>query len=419
MTHGLPSFRRIPSGCYTIGGSGGANCCYPSIRTDFNGERQKQGVAGLRLRTVLLVSILVILAPAAGIMTATAKSPRSVPGPANTPSGPVLFGVYPGGGTGDTQATSNPSGSAILNALSGLRGAGQLSVHLYTAWSWYDPKALDAEVSLYSQAGYFVTLTVKYSPPSGHNGDAAGYAKFVASVAKRYGSNPMLYRLVVGNEINVANGNPNASDGPFENVQQATVQGVLAASRQLAAMDSSAQVGFDLAVQTRNSDAQFMADLTTLGGPSFVSAVGFLGLNVYPELWPAGTGNPYQDMATYLADARGGLMYAGFGSNVSIDVLENGYPTLDNALQASYADAFVHAVCNNAESLGISGYSWFDLWDANTASTNYLDHYGLLQSDMAQKPAYAAYQQAMTNYCFQGSSPTSNVGFAGNRLRVS
>lgn len=362
----------------------------------------------MRLRTAFLVVLMVILAPMAGALTASAKA---APKQAVVPAGPVLFGVYPGGGTGDSQATSSPTPGAVLNALAGLRGAGQFSVHLYTAWSWYDAQALDTEVNRYSQAGYFVTLTVKYSPPSGHNGDAAGYAKFVRSVAQRYGSNPMLYRFVVGNEINVANGNPDASDGPFKNVQQATVQGVLAASQQLVSMRSNTQVGISLAVQSRNSDAQFTANLAKLGGPKFVSAVKFLGLNVYPGIWPVGTGNAYQDMSTYLADARGILMYAGFGSNVTIDVLENGFPTLDEGLEATKVDAFVHAVCANAGSLGISGYSWFDLWDANSASTNIYDHYGLLHSDMSLKPAYGAYQQAMANYCFQGSTPS--VGAAG------
>jgi hypothetical protein len=314
-------------------------------------------------------------------------------------SGQVLFGVYPGGGNGEVGYVTPPSASQIVGAVNSLRGGRPASVHLYTAWSWYSQSALDSDIATYTGAGYSVSLTIKYSPPSGHVGDSAGFAAFVRSVVGRYASNARVTRFVIGNEINVVNGNPSSSDGPIAGVRAATIQGVLAAHDELARSHSNAKVGTDLAVLERNTDARFMQDLASQGGPSFVSAIGFLGLNVYPGLWPVGSGDAYGDMATYLTNARYTLSSAGFGSGVTIEVLENGYPTLDEQQQLNKLDGFVRAVCDNAGKLGISGYSWFDLWDANTSSTSIYDHYGLLRSDLSQKPAFARYQQTFASSC--------------------
>ncbi len=338
----------------------------------------------------------------------TNKKSRSTPTTTATPtpvensgtgSGQVLFGVYPGGGNGQVGYVAPPSSSQIVAVVDQLRGGRPASVHLYTAWSWYDQSALDADIHTYSSAGYAIALTIKYSPPSGHVGDVAGFASFVQSVVERYGTNANVKEYVIGNEINVVNGDPGSSDGPISGVREATIQGVISASQALARLGSRAKVGTDLAVLDRNVDAKFMQDLAQQGGSNFMSAISVMGLNVYPGLWPVGTGDPYQDMATYLTNARYTLSSAGFGQNVSIDVLENGYPTLDENLQSTKLDGFVRAICDNTTALGISGYSWFDLWDANTSSTSIYGHYGLLRSDLTKKPAFSRYQQAFAGSC--------------------
>ncbi len=329
--------------------------------------------------------------------SATATSAADT-GSAMTSTG-VLFGVYPGGGNGEVGFVTPPSASEIVAAVNTLRSGRPASVHLYTAWSWYDQSSLDTDIATYTGAGYAVSLTVKYSPPSGHVGDVSGFVSFVRSVVGRYGSNPNVTQFVIGNEINVVNGNPSSSDGPISGVRDATIQGVIVASQTLSSLHSSARVGTDLAVLERNVDAQFMQSLATQGGKSFTSAMSFMGLNVYPGLWPVGSGDAYVDMSTYLKNARYTLSSAGFGSDVTIDVLENGYPTTDENLQSTNLDAFVRAVCDNASTVGISGYSWFDLWDANSASSSMYDHYGLLRSDLTPKPAFGRYQQTFQSTC--------------------
>ncbi len=80
----------------------------------------------------------------------------------------------------------------------------------------------------------------------------------------------MVHRIVIGNEINVINGNPGSSDGPFSSVNEATIAGVLAARQKLDGMGrSTTQIGISMAVLERETDAQFLQGLTALGGDSF------------------------------------------------------------------------------------------------------------------------------------------------------
>ena len=311
----------------------------------------------------------------------------------------MLFGVYPGGGNGEIGAVPRPAPATVLDRLDELRGAQPLDIHLYTAWSWHSNEALDADVARYTSAGYSVSLTIKYSPPAGREGDMQGFAAFVRDVVRRHASNPMVQRFVIGNEINVANGNPGSSDGPFAGVREAAIAGVLAAHEEIAALDSSAQIGFSVAVLERETDISFLVELAVQGGAEFTSAVGFLGLHVYPGLWPVGTGEAYADMVTHLEDARAGLRTAGFADAVTIFVLENGYPTPDETVQLEKLNGFLQAVCDSRESAGVSGYSWFDLWDADSSSDNVYAHYGLLRSDMSKKAGFDRYREIISNGC--------------------
>lgn len=246
----------------------------------------------------------------------------------------------------------------------------------------------------------YVTLTVKYSPPDGHDGDIDGFTAFVEQVVDNHATNPMVHRIVIGNEINVVNGNPGSSDGPFVGVNEATIAGVLAARVKLDAGGfDTTQVGISLAVLERETDAQFLQALTALGGDAFKAAVDFVGLNVYPGMWPVGTGDAYSDMVTHLQNGRYSISTAGFGSNVNLAVLENGFPTADADLQLTKLDGFLRAVCDAREETGLASYSWFDLWDANSSSTSPYAHYGLLRSDMTAKPSFDHYRSAIADGC--------------------
>lgn len=333
------------------------------------------------------------------------RLPHPVAGPspqssiAQAPPG-ILFGVYPGGGNGELGYVEPPAPEVVIARLNELRGDQEFDIHLYTAWSWYNQQALANEIQQYTAAGMHVTLTVKYSPPPGREGDIDGFVAFVEQVVESHATDPLVHRIVIGNEVNVVNGNPGSSDGPFAGVNEATIAGVLAARARLdAGSHETTQVGISLAVLERETDALFLQELAALGGDAFRSAVGFMGLNVYPGMWPVGTGDAYDDMVTHLRNGRYSLSTAGFGSDVGLAVLENGFPTADAELQLTKMDGFLQAVCDAREETGLASYSWFDLWDANSSSESPYAHYGLLRSDMTAKPSFGHYRNTIANNC--------------------
>ena len=315
-------------------------------------------------------------------------------------AGRLIFGVFPGGGNDQFGYVAPPSWERAINELEQLRGDGSYDVHLYTAWSWHTDAFLDSQIELFTGAGYNVTLTIKYSPPPGKVGDVDGYAAFVRRVVSRHASNALVHRYAIANEINVPpEGDPGASDGPIPGAREATIAGVDVARAILDEHQPAAEVGISLAVLERETDARFLADLVALGGAGFAGDVSFVGLNIYPGLWPVGTGDPYEDMRTHLRNGRYSITASGLGADVGLVVLENGFPTTDDGVQATKIEGFLRATCEVAGEVGLTGYYWFDLWDANSASQSPYAHYGLLKSDLSPKPGYDLFQRVASQGC--------------------
>ena len=306
----------------------------------------------------------------------------------------LRFGVYAGGGTGETPNAPIPTSTAVLGRLAELAGGQPLNIHLFTAWSWYNPAQLDDQIQHFGAAGFRIILTVKYSPPAGHDGDLPGYENFVRGVVARYGTLPAMDSFVIGNEANVY-GNPDASDGPFIHSHAAVVRGVMAARQKLAQMGSSARVGMNFGLTSTDADAGFLSELAQIGGSDFTSSVQFVGMDFYPGLWPAGTGRPYTDMLNGLESARASVDRVTGLRGRAIDVLEVGAPILSEQDQAHRLSLFVQATLNARERLQITSLNWFDLWDADSGSADTFAHYGLLHSDLSPKPAFSAMQRAL------------------------
>lgn len=316
----------------------------------------------------------------------TVASPTASPNP-----GGILFGVYPT----EASATTSPSGTTVVARMQQLRGNRPFDAHLYMSyndagqswfWSYYD-----GQLQQYAGASppFSITLTLRYKLAStGSPADPAGYARWVTSVVARYGAR--IARYNIGNEGNITWGDPAASDGPFAGVNDAVVQGVIAAKQQLTAMGAASTVGFDVADTGNASDATYVQTLMTSGGTTFRAALGWFAWHTYPGVWPAGTGNTYQDMTTSLNRARTIMANNGLGSAVPLLVTETGYPVLDAVDQASRLQAILQAACDQRAALNIAQVSVFSLRDFNTASSTFTDHYGLTQSDAAMtiKPAW-------------------------------
>ena len=361
----------------------------------------------MRITTLLMAMLLATIAPIA-LDLASASRPAVAQAAASrhvvllpniggrhmltSASRPKLsFGVYPGGGTGETPDAPNPDPSAVDRRLSELSGGRRLLVHLYTAWSWHDQAYLDREIRRYTAQGHQVVLSVKYSPPAGRDGDLAGYEEFVRSVIRQYGSAPGIDSFVIGNEANIPQGNPEASDGPFKDAPRAVVRGLIAAQDELTRMGSPARIGFNFAA-TAGDDGAFVRQVSALGGEPFNSAVDFVGINIYPGIWPPGTGDAYADMRSGLSASRRAIDSAPALKGRSLEVLEIGAPVLDEREQTARLTEFVRATVDVQTTLNVTQFNWFDLWDADSRSTNVFAHYGLHRSDLTPKPAFDAYR---------------------------
>lgn len=303
----------------------------------------------------------------------------------------LLFATYPGGGTGETPNAPPVNPDTVVQRLSALRGDSPFGVHLYTAWSWHDPAWLDRDIERYLNADLRVTMTIKYAPPPGHEGDVDGYVAFVRGLMRDYSRYPGIARFVIGNEANQG-GNPEASDGAYDRAAEAVALGAVAAREELDAAGSSAQIGINMATTGRERDAQFLKTLVDIAGPRLHGAVACLGINTYPGVWYDEGNDPYDDMLARIRDARYALDDAGFDPGVSLDIMENGFPTADEGEQAERLTAMVQAVLDNYIEYGVSRYSWFDLWDADSSASDRFFHYGLLRSDLSPKPAFERYR---------------------------
>jgi hypothetical protein len=147
--------------------------------------------------------------------------------------------------------------------------------------------------------------------------------------------------------------------------------------------------------------------LKQAGGSAFTHAVGFVGVNIYPGTWtpPLATSAPTAaqvdaTMRTALHAARSKHLGAAGVSDAAIVITESGYPTTADRT-ASTQDLVLRAIVAVAEQTkaiyGVTGVYWFSLRDANTASRQLENAYGLLRDDYTPKPAFTALQSLIAN----------------------
>ncbi len=314
----------------------------------------------------------------------------------------LRFGIYPGGPTGEVRHAAPVDQSTVFERVRELRRATAhlgrpLVVHLYISWYQDDAYWINHELDRYHAAGCAVIYSVRYEPPAGREGDAEGFARYVREFARRHGNHPGLYRLVVGNEANVV-GVAAGSDGRHARAIDAVALGTIAAREELDRIGSRAEVGVNFGVTHHELDAAFLQELQALGGQRFRAALGFVGINVYPGLWPPiDTGDPYLDMLESLTGARASLELAGLEPALPLDILENGFPTPDEDEHHVRFDGFFRAVVDHHRALNIDGYAWFSLWDADSGSPDRYAHYGLLRSDLSLKPAFERYRALLAD----------------------
>lgn len=328
---------------------------------------------------------------------------------------PLVFGIYPGGaagtvGAGATPVPENPA--KRLAALEELRPAGAPFVlHLYASFTGAGgasaEQQLGEEIVQYAAAGLEVELVLAYRPADGGSpADAEAFARFAAAAVDAFGSLPQFVSLQVTNEANVG-GSPNTSDGFYADVEEALVDGVIAAkSAARSAGYSQVKIGFNWAYSLDANEAGFWSELAQLGGPSFIADLDWVGLDVYPGTWgPPISGDLASGTRTAvlasLATLRRWMESIGVPAATPIHISENGYPTgpgRTGAMQVTAMKASIAAVAGAAAAYNVSDYRWFDLRDASSSSSSFEDQYGIMTDAYAPKPAFSTYRSLIAEY---------------------
>jgi hypothetical protein len=344
--------------------------------------------------------------PAAAQEPCTGDPPGGTP-PAQPGGTAMRFGIYPGGVAGQlgpVPSASKPDDAAkIQAALADLRPAsGPFVVHLYGSYlddatDAKEQQRLANQLARYSALGYQVEFVMRYR----RDNDVAGYTAFIRGVVRRFGPNPAFTGLQVTNEVNFT-ASKDSSDGGYEGSRDALIQGVIAAKDEARkAGASQLEIGFNWVHRTDpGNEDSFWSYLGSKGGAPFAAAVDWIGLDVYPGTFFPPAGGPAVARDTVLnalsSLRRCYLPKAGLAAAKPIHIAESGYPTGTGRSyedQKSVLEIMIGTVNEYRRDFNVSDYRWFDLRDADTASPNFQQQYGLMRDDYTPKPAYASYRR--------------------------
>ena len=380
------------------------------------------------------LAALAAAAPAAAQPSNVCLGDVTAEGVEKRPGPPVRWGITPAGEAG----ALGPMVPAVpddppktMAALARLRPPGAPFVLRLNRFFWSHGEAgiqrfLDL-TRRYTDAGYGVELQVRYHPRPDQEGDIEAWVRHVREVVDRFGTNRRVVALQVTNEVNLTF-SPDSSDGAYRGARDALIQGVMAAKDQARRRGfHHLAIGFNWVYRTDpNNEASFWGYLRDRGGPAFVAAVDWVGLDAYPGTVfpPVEAPDGERDgMVNAMSSLRKCWMpIPGIPASVPIKVEENGWPTdpphRSYAQQARALEVMVRAVHDFRGTYNVTDYRWFDLRDHRTSSQNFQHHYGLLEDDYSEKPAFGVYQRLLRE--LSGTDPfagaTARVG--GVRLRV-
>jgi hypothetical protein len=366
-------------------------------------------------------------APAPCLGDPTADGVAKLPGPA------LRFGINPAGEAGALGPRVEPvpdDPARTLAALGRLRAPGAALVVRLNRFFWSDGEpGIQRFLALtrrYTSAGYPVELQLRYHPRADQEGKVDQFVAWVREVVRRLGADPRVIAVQVTNEVNLTV-SPDSSDGAYAGARDALVQGVVAAKDEARRRGYSwLTVGFNWVYRTDPAtEDSFWSDLRDRGGPRFVAAVDWVGLDAYPGTFfpPAESpGGERDGMVSAMSQLRRCFLpKAGIPDRVPIHVEENGWPTGSGRSEDHQVEAMrlmVGAVQDFRGTYNVSDYRWFDLRDHSSASANFQHHYGLLRDDYSPKPAFDAYRALVASLARREPAPPGPRPRLALRLRA-
>jgi hypothetical protein len=304
----------------------------------------------------------------------------------------LVFGAFPLGLAGgpDGLASGPPDDfEQIARAAALLQGDGPpLLPRMYVGYAGSaDRTRALASVDELAGADIGWDLVLCYRDPAG-NVDA--WADFVGEVVARHGSR--LAAVQVTGEANLK-GIPAAADGAFPRAAEALIRGVGTAAETKRETGATAAIGFAAAFDP-NPRAEFWAQLGRDGGESFVQALDYAGIDMYPDVFgpripPADLDRAVEWVLRFFRDRS--LTSAGIPASVPIRICECGWPTgpdRPEEAQAVALETIVRAVDRLRGELNITHWELFTLRDADTSKDGMFHHFGVLRDDYSPKPAF-------------------------------
>lgn len=395
----------------------------PTVRPGRAAGPDRHAGAGLASTLAPMSAAPAALAAAvAGALAAIGALPAAASGSAADPrcqrdyraarplaAAPLRFGIdSEAAGTAGTNQTPDIAPEDPVRrrlALRALRPPGRTLIVRLNRLFWADGEAgiqrFRRRVAEAGRDGLAAEVQVRYRPPAGREGDIAAWTRYVRRAVDVLGRERGLVSLTITNEINLAL-SPNTSDGAFRGASQALIQGIVAGRREAVRIGRpDLRFGFTYAYRfDPAADAALFRGLRA-GGRALRSALGFVGLDMYPGLLVPrlAAGDPGLGAAAQAALAtvrRCDMALAGLPRSIPIWVTENGYPSQPGfsteAQQAAALRTIVGAVQAAAGTYGVTDYRWFNLRDNRSAATGLFQQVGLLRDTYARKPAFGAYR---------------------------
>ncbi len=358
--------------------------------------------------------------PATGRATkslqATSRAASDPTCSANYGPGPVKaartlrFGIDPelAGSIGPHQNQAKPVNQAeTVRALRALRPAGRELVlrvnRLFEADGVAGIAHFKRIIDRYTRQGFDTELQVRYHPSARQRGNIAAWTRYVRRVVDVFGPNRHLVAMTITNEINLAI-SPNTSDGAYPRAEQALVKGIIAAHQEAQRRGfGRLRFGFTFAYRFNPvADAAVFAGLRS-GGARFRAALGFVGVDFYPELYPGrATAIPTATLQMMGTMRRCFMPLGGLTARVPIWITESGYDTSPGQItatrQRSALRQIVGTIRDAAQTFGVTDYRWFNLRDNVSTTPAFAETTGLLTDRYRRKPAFFAYRSLMRRF---------------------
>jgi hypothetical protein len=322
----------------------------------------------------------------------------------------LRFGIdpEPAGSAGSGQNRVRPVNEAkTLRSLKSLRPRGKQLVlrvnRLFEADGEAGIRRFARIIRRYTGLGFDTELQVRYHPTARQAGDIAAWQRYVRHVVDAFGPNRHVVAMTITNEINVPF-SPNTSDGHYPRAEEALVRGIIAAHRE-ARRRGFAQLRFGFTFAYRFVPAIDAAVFTGLkrGGAAFRNALGFVGVDYYPEVYPgrsAGLGAATRQMMG--AIRRCFMPLGGLGPGIPIWITESGYDStpglVSMAQQRAAVIRIVGAIHGAAKTFGVTDYRWFNLRDNVSTTAVFAETSGLETDRYRRKPSFTAYRSLIARY---------------------